>query len=274
MKVKGYGARPPQNIGAGGRRPSYDPYNRFAKGHQYFRVPEYASQDVEEYYRVDEIKDMTRESEREKDRRQNEQRGRDQGANNVKQFGQRVLQQVVGIIAGSVVIVSSYQAMAAKQQQPVPEPPSSVVETQEQGSGTPSGQQATEPVPEAVEPEQEPEDAVLTEWQWGDDLETVTLVLTNGKGLILKKIAGTVKVTHTDPTCTKQDVTTYSATAEDRDEGETYHDTRYRTKPALGHSFGEGKEIVLENGETGMTFECSRCHETFTIQTSMTENDQ
>jgi len=42
---------------------------------------------------------------------------------------------------------------------------------------------------------------------------------------------------------------------------------------ALGHSFDNGKEIILDDGRTAMEFECTRCHEHFTIVNSYTEVD-
>ena len=53
--------------------------------------------------------------------------------------------------------------------------------------------------------------------------------------------------------------------------GLSYTDTRYDVLPALGHAFDAGTEVALEDGQTAMEFECTRCHEHFVIRNSATE---
>ena len=63
MKSKEFEAWFSRNVGKGGKRPSYDPFNKSFKGSE--RNPaaeEYASKNVEEYHRYPELKDTRTEN--------------------------------------------------------------------------------------------------------------------------------------------------------------------------------------------------------------------
>ena len=62
---------------------------------------------------------------------------------------------------------------------------------------------------------------------------------------------------------------TYTATAQY--DSKDYTDTREKELPALGHTFDDGTEVTLENGQTAVDFECTRCGEHFTVQNSLDE---
>ena len=117
---------------------------------------------------------------------------------------------------------------------------------------------------------EEPADVRQT-WQWSSDHRSATLLITDAQGKVLAEIPAAVSVIQLPPTCNTDGTVTYTATA--KPDGESVTNTYVETEPALGHAFDEGEEIVLENGHTAMHFECSRCHEEFTIENQMTEND-
>ena len=108
-------------------------------------------------------------------------------------------------------------------------------------------------------------------WAWSDDNQTAALTITDSNGRVISEISAVVSVSSKDATCTKEGSKTYTATAEY--DGDTYSDSKTETLKALGHSFDNGKEIILDDGRTAMEFECTRCHEHFTIVNSYTEVD-
>ena len=276
MRVKGYGAYPTRNVQTGGQRPSYyDEYNREYKKEKYKSAEEYACRNVKEYNRYPEYKDLTGDD----DNRGEQlsvtgavlQYGTAARAVNTLNKRRRIAQQVVCLIAGSTIIVSTYQAMT-KQQPPEPVSPlPAIVQTDED-----------DPVePEDIIPEEEttvPEEATTaaaaavnytTKWVW--DGSKATLKLYDSSGNLVSEVPATVSVSTKDATCTQEGLKTYTATASY--DGKSYSDTRTETLDALGHSFDDGKEVTQDNGKTAMVFECERCHEQFKIANSMSEND-
>ena len=246
MKVREFGAWPPQNAPGIKRKNSVDEFNRSFKGKQFTSHPEYASREVEEYYRVPEIKEVGPKQFDQQDDVSGSGKKKDRQGKNTNQLRQNMLRQVAGLVAGSVVITTSYQAVIQQQQQV--EQPAIVQE-----------QTDVDPV------------RVSTNWKWSEDNETVILEISGPDGKLIKTITAVVSVAEIPATCNKEGIKTYTATAEDGDK--TYSDTRSEPLAPLGHDFDEGKVLVLEDGRTVMTFECARCHEQFTIGTSMAEND-
>lgn len=252
MKTKGFGARPPRNVSAGGKRPLGDPYNKALKGDPFNRAfkkaespgAEYAMSGMDAYHHYDAQKDLTGEQE---NKPQKQQTVKKQNASRL----QKVMQQVVGLVAGSVIVVTGYQAAA--EQKPAPQTPG-VVETGETdpgGTADPAGFSAS--------------------FAWNEDLTAVIVTLSDSEGRTVKELPAAVAVTREEASCGKEGTVTYTATAED---GESvYSDSRAETLPALSHAFDEGKAVVLEDGGTATVFECTQCHEQFTVKTSMTEND-
>ena len=270
MKSREYGTWPPRNGLNAERQKNYDPYNRSMKGEAFLHVDEYADTDIEEYYRVPAQKDVTGDPNKQ-DREALSKRS-DQSRKDKATKRQLVIRQVVGILVGSVIVVTSYQARAQqqaasdtpapkepdKQEQvvpPVPADTDTVVDTDTDVSDT------TEPA--AV--------TLLPGWVWSKDKKTVVLQLSDEDGNLIKEIAADVSVSVVAAKCTKEGERIYTATAKDEDK--TYSDTQTESIAPLGHSFDKGKATVLENGQEAMTFECTRCHEKFTIATSITEND-
>ena len=252
MKSREFGTWPPRNVFGPERQKLYDEHNRFLKKERGPRANEYASFNIDEYYRVPEMKDMSGNPYKQNSDVTLNRSERKKDAKAMRR--QHMLRQVAGVLAGSVVVVTSYQAIVERQK-PVPEPPAAV-QPSENNPETPTD---VEPV------------ILFPSWEWSDDNETAVLELSDGAGNIVKEIEAYIEVIQDDPTCNSEGLKTYTATVED--DGESYSDTRSEPLPPLGHAFGEGKETVLENGQTAMTFECTRCHEEFTVATSMTEND-
>ena len=236
MNLKEYGKWSPYNKD----NPKYDPdeYNRSFIKERYEPPTQQESSDYDEYYQppgMTEAFNFER-----KQSTKSEKKNKD-----TRRLRTNMIRQVVTLAAGSVVITSSYTAvMQQKQalQQAVP----SYTQTQETVEMQPN-------------------------WKWSDDKQTVILELRDADGNIIKDITATVSFSDVEATCNKEGERTYTATAED--EGKQYSDTQTETLPPLGHAFDDGKEVVLSNNQQALTFECTRCHEQFTIQTSIKEND-
>lgn len=255
MKSREFGTWPPRNAPGVNRQHLYDEYNRAFKKERPAQPKEYASSDIEEYYRVPEIKDVSGDP--------NEQcyealsRISDRKKNTKASKRQLVLRQVVGILVGSIVIVTTYQAMAAQQQSPSDSP--AIVEPDKENTDRQPGQ------------EDNAQDALSPIWTWSEDNQTVVLELYDSDGSLVEEISTEVSVSEAPATCNQEGLRTYTATVE-REEN-TYSDTKSEVLPPLGHVFDSGKATVLESGQSAMIFTCARCREEFTIATSYTEND-
>jgi hypothetical protein len=243
MKAREYGAWPARNILSGGQHPSYDEYNREYKKVRYTSAEEYASRNVKEYHHYSEYNDLTSSND---DRKQ-------LGSNkNSRSSRMRVFQQVICLLAGSTIIVSTYQAMT-RQAQAEPTTPTSVVQQDEDN-----------PVTEGVV-------VASVEWIWDEANKTAIVRLFDSEGKLIGDLPAEISLTTVDPTCTKEGINTYTATAIFNDK--EYSDSFEETLTPLGHAFDEGREFTLDNGKSVREFECSRCHEKFRFQTEMTEND-
>ena len=251
MKSREYGTWPPRNVLGADRQKLYDDYNRSFKKERPTQPKEYASSDVEEYYRVPETKDMSGNPYEQNGSAQSSQAKQ---AKNKGQMRQNMLRQVAGLVAGSVVVVSSYQAVIQQQEQPV----------------DPGIDEPTQSDPSEDNPIDVPTSFILS-WKWSEDNQSAVLELSDSDGRFIKEIPAVVSLVSEAATCNAEGTDTYTATAED--EGKTYSDSRSETLPPLGHAFDEGTETVLEDGQTAMTFECTQCHEQFTVITSAQEND-
>jgi hypothetical protein len=252
MKAKEYGAWPSRNVFSGGQQLSFDEYNREYKKVRYTSAAEYASRNVEEYHHYSEYNDTYFE--------ESEKRRLDdnKSSKNSRSSRMRVFQQVICLVAGSTIVVSTYQAMNNQQQadaMPQPEPPAVVQEVEDN------------PVPE--EPVIPPVASV--EWVWDDANKTATARMFDSEGNLIEEVPAEIGITTVDPTCTKEGTKTYTASVERDDQ--TFTDEKTEALQPLGHSFDNGKDTVLDSGQSAKEFECTRCHEHFTIATSATEND-
>ena len=242
MKVREFGTWPPRNGLGAERQKLYDPYNLSFKKERIPEAKEYASSDIEEYYRVPEMKDMTGNPYEQSTKTPSKKRDQSTMKRRL------MLRQVVGLLVGSVVIATTYQAMAEQQKQPEP--------------------------PAIIEPSAQPGEtdaALIPNWKWAEDKQTVILELFDSEGNLIKEIPAVVTVSDEEATCNKEGTRTFTATVED--ESHQYTDSQIEALPPLGHAFDEGKATVLESGQSAITFECTRCHEQFTVATDMTEND-
>ena len=276
MKSREYGTWPPRNGLNAERQKLYDPYNRAMKGEAYLHVDEYASMDVEEYYRVPAQKDVTGDPGKQDPGSASSRNKRD---NNSALRRQTLIRQVAGMVAGSVIITTSYTAAIQRQQEQKPDEPPASVEPAEPGQNDPA---VVPPTTESEEPSEEISEEISEEsasesitfvltWKWSDDHRSATLELADEQGTLIKEIPAFVSVAQLPPTCNTEGTVTYTATA-DKD-GEPWSDTYVETVAPLGHDFDEGEEIVLEDGRTVWHTECTRCGEEFTIENHVTEND-
>ena len=123
MKAKEFGAWPPSNDFKSGQRYSANGYNKSFKKERFPKAQEYANRDLEERHRFEETKDFTKD--------QNKQQStKSQKTENANKMRQRMLQQAVGIVVGSTVVVTSYQAQVEERTKKQDlEPTAAVVET-------------------------------------------------------------------------------------------------------------------------------------------------
>jgi len=270
MKSREFGTWPPRNALGADRQHLYDEYNRAFKKERPPQPKEYASSDIEEYYRVPEMKDVSGNPYEQNREALSKRSDRDKNANAAKR--NLALRQVVGLLVGSVIVVTTYQTMAAQRQTP-PEQPA-IVET-DAPSDTPSGPSGapSDPTVMPTEPTEltEAASALLPSWTWSEDRQTVVVELFDADGNLIETLPAEVSISEEAATCNREGLRTYTATVESEDS--TYTDTQTEAIPPLGHAFDNGRATILENGQTAMVFTCTRCHEQFTIATSFTEND-
>ena len=311
MKVKGFGAWPSRNVSTGGRRPLVDPFNKALKGDPYNKAykkayppgAEYSSFGMDEYHHYDAQKDMTaaqNDSQAAEDKKRRDQQVKE------RSMRMRVMQQVVALVVGSTVLVTSYQAAVDKRalREAEAEPDDSIVDTMpdepddntDNNDITPDedpGENSTEPTEAATEAAAEaateatgrPNEAASgsssgssgtssdqntsVSWSWSSDKSGASLIITDSSGRVISRTSAAVTAFETPASCTKAGKITRTATATAN--GRTYTDTDTEVLPALGHSFDDGTEITLSDGSTAVDFECTRCHEHFTIKNSVSE---
>ena len=237
-----------------GMSESGDPFNRALKGQPYQRPSEYNNTGFEEYHRYPEFRDLEYEeeekkqqqSDQNKDQSKNSKNSRSGSGRATSRVAQNIVGRVVALSVGAIMVANSYEAMGGEL--PFELPFSFISSDSESGPST--------------------------NWKWSDDHTSVVLELTDGSGAVIKEIAGTVDVAETEPTCTEEGTKTYTASAEDEEEGKNYSETYTETTEPLGHDFGDWEEVTSEDGKTSMVSECSRCSEKFVITTSVEENDE
>ena len=233
----------------GGMRDSGDPFNRALKGQPYQRPSEYNSNDWKEYNRYPEYRDLELEdeekqqSDRKDQSKSSKETKRSRSGKSKTRTARNLVGRVVAMSVGAIMIANGYEAMGGKL--PFELPFSFISSNSESGTST--------------------------NWKWSDDHTSVVLELSDGSGVVIKEIAGTVVFEETEPTCTEEGTKTYTANAED--EGMEYSETYTETQEPLGHDFGDWEETVLEGGTPAMVTECTRCKEQFVISTSVEEND-
>ena len=298
MKVKEFGAWPSRNISTGGRRSSFDEYNRALKGSERApRAEEYASRNIDEYHHYEAQQDLTKEQ----DDKQESKRQKDDKARSKRM---RMVQQVAVLAVGSVMIATSYNAMVAKREAlQATEPNDAVVDTVPDDSGNNgdnTGENGITPGDNATTPDETPtqptesatqpattaptqsssssptqntpattSEGYTVSWKWSSDGKSATLVVNDSSGRVVSETSAAVTTSENPATCKADGSITHTASASYN--GQTYTDTRYETIPALGHSFDNGTEVTLEDGSTAMDFECTRCHEHFVIKNSVSE---
>ena len=106
-------------------------------------------------------------------------------------------------------------------------------------------------------------------WEWNEDNTSVSFVIKTNYGDVVSSTPAIVTAVEDPATCKTDGKITYTATLNEG--GAVYTDVQYKDLPALGHSFGSGETITLEGGQKAIRFECTRCHEYFTIKNSILE---
>ena len=176
-----------KNVGKGGSRPRIDLFNKSHKGKE--RNPtaaEYPCKDIPEYHRYSEywkFKEEDEDKKQEDKRDNNDDKSRSskasQNAGNIaKNVVKNIVPKVIAVVAGSVIMVVSYNDLKAKEAQA----------------------------------------AVLkTEWVWSEDYASATLSLYNQNNLLVKTRDGVITVIENPASCTESGDKTYTATVKDQD---------------------------------------------------------
>ena len=242
MNAKEWEAWLKRNSPIAGMPRSYDPYNLSRKGTSFHSAPEYASMHVPERHSYPETVDLREREEEEETVEQPSptKRRRNNGSNGKstrlvsKSIG-NILTKVVVAIVGAAVTVAGYTALSQ------------------------------------IESSQPPLVARLN-WTWAEDNHSASAKLYDSEDIYLKELHAVVEDVIHDATCTKDGNITYTATIRD-DDDRIYTDEHIVVLPALGHVHGEGVEEHLENGDTVITYECTRCHEKIVITISGAEEE-
>ena len=222
MKVKERESWIAKNVSKGGRRPSYDQFNKAFKGQERNpKVKEYASQGMKEYHHYSERAEV-KYDENDDTKQVEQQKKKTSKTNSLR----NIIGRVMVAVASAVVIVSTYATMT-------------IVNSQK--------------------------------WIWNSDHTIVSVKLLRSDGVVLRELPAVVTITQDDPTCNQTGLKTYTATAEDEDE-KVYTDVQYETLSPLGHDRHIVEETI-ENGHIIRVYECSRCHESFSITLDIDEND-
>lgn len=221
MKAKEYGAWPTRNVLSGGQRYSYDEYNREYKKVRYKSAEEYACRNVKEYNHYPEYKDMTSDDDKQQEF---------SATGSALQFGamlrktnsanklRRLIKQVVCIVAGSTIIVSTYQYMNSEQIKVKASSQPTAVASEIDNSNNSSVDDAVQDVTDAEEEvndslidedsdsslnedynsssaedtnssseeEAKPSSVASVEWKWNDD-NTAVLMLYDEDGKLIAK---------------------------------------------------------------------------------------
>ena len=248
-----------KNVGKGGAIPPIDPFNRAKIGSERNERPEeFPMKDVEEYPRYNEWYTPYSEDD-EDDQRQNDssdsrsqsfesqsrstsysrskaQKASKNAGKATKNVAKNLVSKVVLVVVGSIIVVSGYNAVQAHEAAKAAPPPVASVE-----------------------------------WKWDEDYSSVTAELLDAQGATIEKVPATVVSEEVAATCSAEGKITYTATYTG-DDGKEYTDVKTVTRAAVGHAFEKvGEE---EDGDTvTTTFECTHCHERFTVITSVEEED-
>ena len=224
-------------------------YNR-PFNERYQRPPEYTPS-AEEYSHYPAIKNVVAEQEEKKkqlqqdgaskhsDRIKRQSRTAQNVGRNIGNIVKNIVGRAVAVVAGSVIVVSGYQAIAAE-----------------------NAKSAEIPIVQVV--------ADWDDWDVSDS--TIMLKLKDSQGNVVKEVPAEITLTEEiAATCTKEGSKTYTATAQDN--GKVYSDSYTDTVSPIGHHFDDGTAGTDENGYSVIVYECSECHEKVKGSASAEEND-
>lgn len=229
MKVKERGSWVAFNEGKGGKKQSFDQFNKAFKGQERNpKVNEFASQGLEEYHHYSERAEVKEKDEDSKSKQQ-ETKKQNPSTNIVK----NVVGKVVAVGVGAVVVVTTYQTIIENEKQPDPEP-------------TPIIEEITD-----------------VNWNWSADFKDVTVEFINADGKTIKEASAVVVTIKVNPTCTIDGSITYTATVTEN--SKEYSDTKKEVIKALGHDMGSVEHIDHGDGTSEYKSICSRCGEEFSI---------
>lgn len=241
MRAEEFGGWKANNVGKGGKKSSYDAFNKSMKGHE--RNPsakEFYNQGLDEYHHYSERMD-TRDEKKKDDSKSNSSQRQSKKSNSSKvtnkssSFVRNIVSKVVMAVVGAVVVVNEYQVIKQHKEERL-----STV-------------------------------ASVT-FSWSGDKQSATLGLFNIDEGLIKELPTTVYISQEDPTCTSDGKITYVATAVDED-GKKYTETQTDILPQLPHDYELIEETKLENGNLKQVWKCSECGHTVIWEVSAEEKD-
>ena len=217
---------------------------------RYQRPAEYTPS-VEEYSHYPAMKNIVAEQEEKKkelerndtskqsDKIKRQSRTAQNVGRNVGNIVKNIVGRAVAVVAGGVIVVFGYQAIAAEKAKSIE--------------------------PAIVQ--------VVAEWDaWDVGDSTITLKLKDAEGNVVKEIPAEIALTEEiAATCTQAGSKTYTATAQD--DGKEYSDSHTDTVAPIGHKLDDGTVGTDEHGNSVIIYECSECHEKFEVTASAEEND-
>lgn len=231
MKSREFGAWPPWNVRPGGRTNSGDEYNSYFKKERAKAAPEYASRTYQEYHTQSEQKDT---------QTQQPQQPKlwDSHSSKTDKLKKRskVLRQVVGLVVGSVIIVTTYQTQVEAR-------------TQERKASV---------VPEGA--------AVSWNWDTDDGVPSMSFFDEDGNE---HSLPAQLSETEQPASCTEDGLRTSTATVIDGS-GAEFRDTQTQLLPATGHQFPEEGE---ETEPGTVRYRCTACGEALEISYDVVEEE-
>ena len=260
MNAKEFEAWLARNVSRGGRPNSVDEYNRAFKKERPDSAEEYASRNVKEYHYYSETKGLNSEQDEDSNNNSNSSRNKQRSKQRSNsQLTRNLVSRFIGIAMGAMIVANSYQAMGGELPFELPFTffPASEETAQPDDGGEGSDDHGTE--------------LLIANWVWSEDHMSATLKLTDDKGALVKELPAEVNVERTEPGCSTEGSVVYTASVADG--GDSYSDSYTEMLPAQGHIFDGGTTSVFEDGKIVVIFECTHCHEQFTITSSVTENE-
>lgn len=107
-------------------------------------------------------------------------------------------------------------------------------------------------------------------WIWSEDHSTCEVEFSTEEGEVVKQVPAEVTSKTVNPTCVNEGAIIYKASC--LEGWYTYTDTQVEVLPALGHTFGEGVESIVDGKQT-ISYECTVCHVVITMMVDVKEDE-